>query len=120
MPYINYIELNVPNTKQAADFYRAVFGWEPQSWGGDPDYLVAGHGEQPGIDAAIRKAPDGKPLAVAIITVPKLEDTLAAAVKAGATVIVEKFAIAGVGYAAYFTDPGGMIVGVHEYDENAK
>jgi len=41
-------------------------------------------------------------------------------VKAGATVVVEKFAIAGVGYAAYFTDPGGLIVCVHEYDANAK
>jgi len=57
---------------------------------------------------------------VGIITVPKIEDTLAAAVKAGATVVVEKFAIAGVGYAAYFTDPGGLIVGVHEVDEDAK
>jgi predicted enzyme related to lactoylglutathione lyase len=35
-------------------------------------------------------------------------------------VVVEKFSIACLGYAAYFTDPGGLIVGIHEYDENAK
>ena len=120
MPYVSYIEFNVPDTKQAAEFYKKVFGWDAQSWGGDLDYLVAQHGKETGVDTGLRKAPDGKPLAVGIITVSKIEDTLAAAVKAGATVVVEKFAIAGVGYAAYFTDPGGLIVGVHEVDEDAK
>ena len=120
MPHVSYIEFNVPDVKQAAEFYKRVLGWDARGWGGDQDYLVSQHGEEPGIDAGIRKAPDGKPQAVAVITVPRLDETLAAAVKAGATVVVEKFAIADVGYAAYFTDPGGLIVGVHEHDANAK
>jgi predicted enzyme related to lactoylglutathione lyase len=35
-------------------------------------------------------------------------------------VAVAKFPIPTVGYAAYFTDPDGIVVGIHEYDENAK
>ena len=28
MPYVSYIEFNVPDTKQAAEFYKKVFGWD--------------------------------------------------------------------------------------------
>lgn len=105
--------------KKATEFYKNVFGWDAQSWGGDPDYFIAQRGSEPGIDVGLRKAPDGKPLAVGIITVPKIDDPGSSG-KPGAKVVVEKFAIAGEGYAAYFTDPGGLIVGVHEINENAK
>jgi hypothetical protein len=120
MPYVSYVEFNVPDAQKASAFYKQVFAWEAKGWGGDQDYLIAAHGEEPGIDIALRKAPDGKPLSVAIITVPSLDETLKAVQSAGGVVVVEKFPIAGVGYAAYFTDPGGLIVGIHEYDETAK
>ena len=118
MPYINYVELNVPKAADVADFYRAVFGWEPQGWGGDEDYLVAEHGEEAGIDAALRTAPDGQPLTVAVITVPSLDETIQKVQEAGGQVVVEKFPIEGVGYAAYFTDPGGLLIGAHEADSS--
>lgn len=120
MPYISYVELNIPNTKEAADFYRQVLGWEPQAWGGNEDYLVVGHGDEPGIDSALRKAPDGKPLTVAIATVPSIDASIQKVQASGGVIVVEKFPIEGVGYAAYFTDPGGLLMGLHEVDENAK
>lgn len=116
MPYITYVELNVPKASESAKFYSKVFDWQPQAWG-DDDYLVAQHGDEPGIDSALRTAPDGKPLTVAILTVPDIDESIQKVVDAGGTIVVEKFAIEDVGHAAYFTDPDGMVVGLHEASE---
>jgi catechol 2,3-dioxygenase-like lactoylglutathione lyase family enzyme len=35
---------------------------------------------------------------------------------AGGTVVVEPFSFPGVGRGCYFTDPAGLLVGLHEYD----
>lgn len=35
---------------------------------------------------------------------------------AGGTVVVEPFTFPGVGRGCYFTDPAGLLVGLHEYD----
>jgi predicted enzyme related to lactoylglutathione lyase len=118
MPHITYVELNVPKAGEVADFYRAVFDWDPQAWGEDEDYLVSQHGDSPGIDAALRTAPDGRPLTVAVITVPDIDATIEKAKASGAEIVVEKFPIAGVGYAAYFKDPGGLLIGAHENDDS--
>ncbi len=119
MPYINYVELNVPKAAKSADFYKTVFGWDPQPWG-DDDYLVAQHGEEPGIDSALRTAPDGQPLTVAIVTVADIDASIAAVQAAGGSLVVEKFAIEGVGHAAYFKDPDGMIVGLHQTGDGSQ
>lgn len=113
MPFINYVELNVPKASKSAEFYKAVFDWKLEAWG-DDDYLVAQHGDEPGIDSALRTAPDGQPLTVAIITVPDIDASIAAVQAAGGSIVVEKFPIEGVGHAAYFKDPDGMIVGLHQ------
>lgn len=114
MPYVSYIEFNVPDPQKAKQFYAQVFNWEIQSW--SDDYLVAAHGDQPGIDTGINKSEDARPQAVAVITVPDLDATLEAVKAAGGTIVVEKFPIEGVGHAAYFTDPSGLYVGVHQAD----
>lgn len=82
--------------------------------------MVVGHGEEPGIDTGLDKSRDGQPRTVPVITVPSLDETAKAVQEAGGRIVVEKFTIEGVGYAAYFTDPGGLTVGIHQYDENAK
>ena len=38
----------------------------------------------------------------------------------GGQVVVEPFAIAGVGYGCYITDPAGVLVGLHAYDGDAR
>lgn len=119
MAFVSYIEFNVSNTQKSAEFYKNVFGWEAQLFSKDNDYWIVSHGDAPGIDAGIQKAP-GAPAAVAVITVPNLDEVWAKAMEAGAKMAVEKFAIPTVGYAAYFTDPDGIVMGIHEYDENAK
>ena len=119
MAFVSCIEFNVSSTKRSAEFYKQVFGWDAQLFSKDNDYWTVAHGDAPGIDAGLQKA-QGAPATVAVITVPNLDQVWAKAMKAGAKVAVPKFAIPIVGYAAYFTDRDGIVVGVHEYDEKAK
>ena len=114
MPYITYVEFNVENVEESQRFYKDVFGWDPQPWGQD-DYLVASHGDEPGIDTGITPSPDGEPITVATITVDDLAGYMAKVIVAGGEIVVPKFSIPGVGNACYFTDTQGLVVGMHEY-----
>jgi predicted enzyme related to lactoylglutathione lyase len=120
MSFVSYIEFNVADPKKAGAFYKEVLGWDPQLFSEANNYWIVAHGDAPGIDAGLQPAPDGQPRTVAVITVPNLDEVWAKALKAGATVAMEKFAIPTVGYAAYFTDPNGLVVGLHQYDADAK
>jgi predicted enzyme related to lactoylglutathione lyase len=56
---------------------------------------------------------------VPVINVAWLEETMEKVVAHGGTIVVEPFTIAGVGRGCYFTDPTGVIVGLHENDSDA-
>ena len=112
MPYINYVEFNVGDVDASKKFYNDVFGWEPQPWG--EDYFVASHGDEPGIDTGITASPDGEPVTVAVITVDDIAGYLAKVLMAGGDLVVPAFDIPGVGKAAYFADPNGVLVGLHQ------
>lgn len=49
-----------------------------------------------------------------MINVGSLAETIGKVVAHGGTVVVEPFTIAGVGRGCYFTDPTGVLVGLHE------
>jgi hypothetical protein len=120
MPYVSFAEFNVPDTQQAADFYKAVFDWQAQKFG-EGDYLMVDNNEEPGtIGVGLDKMHDDRPMTVAVITVPSVDEFATKIVAAGGKIVVEKFAIPGQGHAAYFTDPGGLVVGIYEQDENVK
>lgn len=118
MPYINYVEFNVGDVKASRKFYKDVFGWDPQEWG-DPDYLVAAHGDEPGIDTGITKSPDGEPMTVAVISVDDIDGYLAKVLVAGGNILVPKFHIDGVGEAAYVADTNGLMIGLHQPETKA-
>lgn len=118
MPHVNYVEFTSGDPEVATDFYRGVFGWDPQPWGAE-DYFLATHGDEPGIDAGFTSSQDGQPLTVATITVDDLAGYMAKVIVAGGDIVVPRFTIPGVGSACYFTDPTGMIVGLHQPDPEA-
>ncbi len=62
---------------------------------------------------------DGEPRTIATITVDSLEEAAARVIEQGGSIVVEKFSMPTVGYGMYFRDPGGLIVGLHEYDREA-
>jgi predicted enzyme related to lactoylglutathione lyase len=115
---VSYLELNTADLDASAAFFGAVFGWTPQPFAA-PDYLVAPHGDEPGIDTALLRSRDGQPRAVPVIRVPDLDAALAAAEKHGGTVVVPPFTLGGVGHGAYLTDPAGLLIGLHMYDPGA-
>jgi predicted enzyme related to lactoylglutathione lyase len=57
---------------------------------------------------------------VPVIRVGSLDDARRRVVEHGGTEVVEPFVIAGVGRGCYFTDPTGLLVGLHEYDPEAR
>jgi predicted enzyme related to lactoylglutathione lyase len=115
---VTYLELNTADLESSKDFFGAVFGWSPQPFA-TPDYLVAPHGDGPGIDTALLPSRDGQPRAVPVIRVDDLDEVLAVVEKAGGAVVVPPFTIGGVGRGAYITDPSGLLLGLHCYDASA-
>jgi predicted enzyme related to lactoylglutathione lyase len=97
------------------DFFGAAFGWEVQPFAA-PDYLVAPHGDAPGVDTGVMPSRDGQPRAVPVIRVPDLEAAAARVTAAGGQVVVEPFTVDGVGRGCYIVDPTGLLLGLHAYD----
>jgi predicted enzyme related to lactoylglutathione lyase len=115
---VSYVELHTGDLGASAGFFTAVFGWSPQPFA-TPDYLVAPHGDEAGVDTALLPSRDGQPRTVPVIRVPDLDAALASAEKHGGTVVVPPFALGGVGRGAYLTDPAGVLIGLHMYDPSA-
>ena len=115
---VTYVELNSPDLEATTAFMRDVFGWEPQPFAA-PDYLVAPHGDGPGVDAGLLSSRDGNPRTVPIIRVDSLDALRARIESAGGAIVVEPFTLPGVGRGCYLTDPAGLLIGLHEYDSSA-
>jgi predicted enzyme related to lactoylglutathione lyase len=93
---VSYVELNSPDLASTTRFFETVFGWEPQPFAA-PDYLVAPHGDAPGIDAGLLASRDGTPRTVPILRVDSIAAVRDALEAAGGAVVVEPFTFPGVG-----------------------
>ena len=116
---VSYLELNSPDLDRSSAFFSTVFGWELRPFAA-PNYLVASSDDAPGIDTGLMPSMDGAPRAVPVIRVASLDDARRRVVEHGGTLVVEPFVIQGVGRGCYFTDPAGLLVGLHEYDPEAR
>ena len=125
MPRIAHFEHAYDDPESAARFYRDVFGWTAEVWaGGEQPYWMITTGpdaESTGINGGFLKKSDaGQPSVVNTITVDDIDSYIAKVEEAGGTVMMPKTAIPGVGYQAYFVDPGGVAFGLHQPDESAE
>jgi predicted enzyme related to lactoylglutathione lyase len=64
--------------------------------------------------------PDQQPRTVNTIAVQNLDEYMKKVQQHGAEIAVPKMAIPGVGWLAYFKDPEGNLVGLHQFDSGAK
>src|SRR6476469_6058790 len=87
---VTHVELNSPNLDATTAFMADVFGWEPQPFAA-PDYLVAPHGDGPGIDTGLLASRDGNPRTVPVIRVDSIDALRERLESAGGTVVVEPF-----------------------------
>ncbi len=115
---VTYVEINSPDLAASRAFMAATFGWQPQPFAA-PDYLVAPHGDGPGVDAGLLASRDGQPRTVPVIRVGDLPATLDLVRANHGAVVVEPFTLPGLGHACYITDPAGVLIGLHAYDADA-
>ncbi|UKS25890.1 VOC family protein [Paenibacillus sp. HWE-109] len=114
-------EIQVPDPEAAIVFYSQTFGWEFTKFPGPLDYwfIKTGSEETAGIDGGLLKSMDGAARTVNSIEVPSIDTYLASAVENGATIVVPKMSMPGMGYLAYILDPFGIILGVSQVDTSA-
>jgi len=110
------VHFEVPTTDAAASakFYETVFGWKLTQWPGGMEYYLISTGDPDarGIDGGLGGAANEFHGTVNTLDVADLDDTLAKALANGATVIMPKDLIPGVGYLAYIREPGGAAFGL--------
>ena len=123
-----HFEIHASNPERVQAFYRTLFGWQFQSWGGPAEYWVitTGDAAQPGINGGLVRRRGSAPAEgqavntfVCTVGVSDLDATLASLAKAGGTMALPRMAVPGVGWLAYIKDPDGNILGVMQADASA-
>lgn len=119
MPRPVHFELPAEDPKRAAAFYKDVFAWDTQQWENSPYWLVdSGPESEPGINGAIGQKSEEFAVPVFVIGVDDIEAAMASVEQAGASIVVGKNPIPGIGYSAYFNDTEGNRIGLFEGDES--
>jgi predicted enzyme related to lactoylglutathione lyase len=115
MPHgdITHVDIPVSDLARASRFYSALFGWEiaePPGFEGYPMWQapnkISGGGLAP--------ASEGFTQPRSYVEVDSIDDTLAAAVEQGGTVLMEKSPISPTSWWAIFADPDGNQLGLYE------
>ena len=114
MHRVVHFEILSRDPQRAADFYKDVFGWQSNTWGGGEQtywLVTTGPDDQPGINGGIM----GRHMDQAVIntiSVDSLEETLANIERAGGRKVLGPNEIPEVGTHAYCADPDGTLFGV--------
>lgn len=103
-------ELLVSDVERTKAFYAKIFDWKFQPTG--PEYTLIQTGSDPG--GGVMQRPSNVKVSQlnSYFKVADLDRTLRDAVEAGATVIVPRMEVAGVGWFAMFLDPDQIPIGV--------
>jgi predicted enzyme related to lactoylglutathione lyase len=130
MPRVVHFEIHAEDPDRVVGFYAELFGWRFDKWAGPVDYwlVTTGPDGQPGINGGLIRRQGPRPVAagqpvnayVCTVDVPDLDQYLARATHLGATVVVPRMPIPGVGWLAYVTDPDGNILGLTQADPAAR
>ena len=116
-----HFEIPYDDGDRARAFYGEAFGWELQAWPeGEYTLVMTGPtGEsgatEPGfINGGMfeREAPLGSP--VIVIAVDDIDASMATVERLGGTTVVAKQPVGDMGWAAYFKDPEGNLMGLFQ------
>ncbi len=116
-----HFEIPYDDGDRARNFYREAFGWDLQAWEGG-DYTMVSTGptgetgaSEPGyINGGMmpREAPFGSP--VIVIEVDDIDPALETVERLGGTTAVARQPVGDMGWAAYFKDSEGNLVGLFQ------
>ncbi|MCA0987409.1 VOC family protein [Guptibacillus algicola] len=131
MGRVIHFEVHVDDMERAKKFYGEVFGWKFEDWSdfaGMPYFgAVTGDADDMGINGALMQRQSAPPEVNAAINgfactmgTEDLDATESRILSNGGKVAMEKYALPGMAWQAYYFDTEGNIFGLHEPDENAK
>ena len=124
MNSLAHFAINTDDVEVTRAFYEAVFGWTFRAYG-PPGFYQIDTGSEP---VALMGALQQRRALVAgvqrgfecTIAVASLDATERLLRERGATIVLERSTIPGVGHLLFFEDPGGNFAGVIEFDRSAE
>lgn len=116
---IVHFELPYDDEARARDFYGGLFGWDLQSYPG-MDYTMVSTGPtgdqgptEPGyINGGMGHRSDALSAPVVVVDVEDIDATLAEVESRGGAVVEGRSPVGDMGWAAYFRDPEGNVIGL--------
>ena len=123
MSRVVHFEVMCDDVDRAVKFYETVFGWKFNKWDGPIEYWLVDTGDkdQPGINGGfMKREKSGGGTVCNTIDVASVDSYIAKIKQAGGEIEVDKAAVPGVGWFAYFKDPEGNVFGIMEEDSSAK
>jgi hypothetical protein len=122
MSRVIHFEIPADNPERAVDFYKKVFGWNFQKWGGPQEYWLVSTGpdSKPGINGGLLRRQHPGAGTCNTIDVSSVDQAVAKVTQHGGKTVMPKTAVPGVGYLAYCSDTEGNVFGMMQPDQNAK
>lgn len=125
MNRIVHFDIMADQPGRAVKFYKEVFGWKFDKWGGPMEYwlITTGEENEPGINGGLGKRDEkdtGQLRFMNTIKVDSVDDYMGKVVKKGGKVVSKKMAIPGVGWHALCMDTEGNQFGIMQDDPSAK
>jgi predicted enzyme related to lactoylglutathione lyase len=116
-----HFEIPYDDGDRARSFYETVFGWTLTTLP-DMGYTLVTSGPsgdqgptEPGfINGGMMQRQEPYTAPNIVVDVDNIEDALKAVSDAGGTTVAERMAVGDMGFAAYFRDPEGNLVGLWE------
>ena len=120
MDSIVHFEIPADDTKRASKFYSDVLGWQIQQWGKEPYLMVSttegdenGMPKNPGaINGGMGKRVGPLKSIVVTVSVKDIDKALKTIEARGGKTVEKKHPVGDMGFAAYFKDSEGNIVGL--------
>ena len=110
--HIDWIEFVSNDNKALTEFYGRLFGWKMQNFFPGYDVWMPESGPGGGFREGYEP---GTPQTVIYVNVEDIDASLQLVAELGGTVVVPKTEISPeVGWSAFFKDPTGNIVGLHQ------
>lgn len=126
MNKVVHFEIPVEDTSRAEKFYNSIFGWKIQNIP-EMDYTLVftaktndkGMNTEVGaINGGMMKRKDPIKNPVITISVSNIDDSLKKIEKLNGKVVMKKIKVGDMGYAAYFKDSEGNILGLWQNIKN--
>ncbi len=122
MPRVVHFQICADDMQRAGKFYADVFDWQLEQWEGDGEFwqVKTGADSEPGIDGGLLLRHEPAAITTTLVMqVPSIDDYTAKIIASGGVLTIPRFAIPGVGYAAYFKDTEDNPIGIFEEDSAA-